>query len=175
MATVDWAALRANAEAPNNDPVPPGVYTARVDNVDIKTTSTQKMMYAITFIVTSGPQANRKVWHNMVVSPESPKALGFMFRDFDTLGLDEAFFATNPDGPTVAQALMGKECVITVRLQKNDPSRNEIARLAKPNEGGAAPAPGGVPAPSFGATAPAAPPAAAAPAPAPGAPPQRPF
>lgn len=171
MATVDWATLRGNAEIPDNNPVPPGTYDAKVDNVNVKTTSTQKTMFAITFVITAGAQAGRKVWHNMVVSPESPKALGFMFRDFAQLGLDDAYFAQNPEPGDISAALMDRPAKITVRLQKNDPSRNEIARLQDPAQVAAVPGAPSAPQPSFGATAPTAPQAPAAP----GGPPARPF
>lgn len=164
MATVPWKTLRENAEIPNNDPVPAGTYEAREDGTTFRPTATGKNMFMTTFVITAGPLAGRKVWNNFVVSPESPKAMGFFFKDMAALGADDAFFETEPTNEAICARIAGANVTITVRLQKDDPSRNEVARIAP--AGGAAAASGGVPA----ASAPSVPAASA-----PGGAPPRPF
>lgn len=162
MAAVNWSDLRANAEIPNNDPVPPGPYPVRVSSVEPKITGNGKTMIVVTFEVTSGPQASRKIWNNMVMSPESPKAMGFFFKDMATMGADDAFFAQLPAEGWESQLcakIQGFTGVVTVRLQRNDPTRTEVARIQAEGEGtapgvpaGTVPSPGTVPAaPALGA------------------------
>ena len=164
MATRDWKSLRETAEVPNNDPLPPGNYNVAIENVEVKSTQTQKTMFVITMKVIDGPHAGRRIWNNMVVSPESPKAMGFFFKDMAVLGADDAFFDANPDEGTITAKVMACPGVaITVRMQRNDPTRNEVARMQ----------PLGTASASGGAVPPA--PAQASAPPAPGAPPARPF
>ena len=159
MATTNWAELMASAEtAPSSfEPLPPGKYQVEVETAENKSTQKGKDMYKLGLKVIEGEYANRKVWTNIVISPESPMALSIAFRHFAALGADASFFATNPDGPTVCAKIIGARATATVAIQKDDPRYNEVKDLAAPA--------GGDP------LAPSAP----APAPAPAAPPADPF
>lgn len=167
MATKSWAELMQGAETPEDfTPLPAGQYTVRVESCEVKPTKTQKDMYAVTYVVTEGPHAGRKIWQNFVVSPESPKAMGFFFADMAKLGASQQFFATEPEPGAVAAQIAGTVVQVVTGPQRNDPTRQEVKRIST----GEAAAPAGQPA--FAATTPVAPAAPAAPAP--GAP-ARPF
>lgn len=169
MATKSWAELMGSAEEPEDfTPLPAGPYTVRVESCEVRPTKTQKTMFAVTYVVTEGPYAGRKIWQNLVVSPESPKAMGFFFADMAKLGASKEFFATEPAPEAVAAQIAGTTVQVTIGPQRNDPTRQEVKRIASLD--GAAPAA----APQFAAAQPVAP-APAAPAPAPRQAPARPF
>lgn len=152
MGTVNYSQLMESAEEPESfAPLPPGVYDVRVESVEVKQTKTGKVMFAQTLVVTSGEYAKRWLWNNMVVSPESPKAMGFFFRDMALLGATKEFFSTDPDEPAVAAKIIGAEAKVRVDLQKNDPTRNEVKGFAPAGQAAVASA-------SAPASAPAAPP-----------------
>lgn len=169
MAGTNWAALAAKAaEAPNAgnfEPLPPGKYQVKVEAAEHKTTTTNKDMFVLTLVVTQGQHEGRKLWQNIVISPENATALSIAFRHFAALGADANFFATEPDHATICARVLDKTATATVKLRKDDPSRNDVGDLS--------PAAGGDP---LAPTPPAAAAAPTAPAPAaPAAPPQDPF
>jgi hypothetical protein len=92
--------------------------------------------------------------------------MGFFFKDMATLGADAAFFDAEPSLAEVAARIQQAQAnvTITVRPQRNDPTRLEVSRIS-PQTSATASAPA---APSFAAPAPSAPPS-------PGTPPVRPF
>lgn len=152
MGVVNYAQLMESAEEPQAyTPLPPGTYDVRVESAEVKQTKTGKVMYALTLVVTSGNHAKRKLWNNMVVSPESPKAMGFFFRDMAVLGATREFFQTDPDESAVAAKIIGADAKARVDLQSNDPTRNEVRGLQP--AGGSSPAQ----APAAAAAAPAPP------------------
>lgn len=74
----------------------------------VSQTSTEKTRYTINPSVEVGPRANARIFHDFIISPESPKAMAFFFRDMQALGLDAAFFATNPSDEAILRALVGR-------------------------------------------------------------------
>jgi hypothetical protein len=141
MGTVNYGDLVGQAaEVQDYAPLPPGPYTVQVESAEVKQTKTGKVMYALTLKVVEGEHAGRKVWNNLVVSPESPQALGFFFRDMAALGADRAFFQGNPSEPDVCARIINARAVARVDLQKNDPTRNEVKSLSAATGGEAAPA-----------------------------------
>lgn len=166
MASTNWAALAAKAaEAPNSgnfEPLTPGKYQVKVESAEYKQTTTNKDMFMLTFVVTQGQHEGRKLWTNIVISPENATALSIAFRHFAALGLDGNFFAAEPDHGTICARLIDRQATASVILRKDDATRNDVKDIA-------APAGGDPLAPSApGAAAPAAAPAVAAP-------PQDPF
>lgn len=132
MASTNWAALAAKAaEAPesNFEPLPVGKYDVEVEAAEARTTSTGKTMFVLTLVVTSGPKQGRKVWTNIVISPENAVALSIAFRHFAALGADTSFFATDPDEATICARIIGNRATATVALRKDDPTRNDVKDL----------------------------------------------
>lgn len=165
-----WADLAEQAGDTGFSALPPADYDMKIIEAKAQNTSGGKTMFKLTTEVTSGPYAKRRVWANLVVSPENPVALNIFFRQMAAIGIDKSYFATNPSDSNVADTLVGKEFrgqVVIKQWQGED--RNEIkgySRLTRTETSATAPAPAAA-APSSPAAPPA--PAGVAPAPAPAA------
>ena len=160
---VNWKDLM-QASGGSFEPLPVGDYEVKVIKAEAASTSTGKLMYKMTMDVVSGPHTNRKVWTNQTLSPENPNALAMFFNAMGALGLDADFFNTNPSPDAVAQALVGRYAVVSLKQREwNGSMRNEVTAIKKSNRASSMfPGVGGGTAPSF-----PAPTAAPAPAPAP--------
>lgn len=205
MGSLNWGDLVKDAgESGTFGVLPDGDYDLKVIESSHALSGGGKQMYKITAEVVSGPYAKRRVWDNLVISPDSSAALGFFFRKMKALGLGQEYFQTNPTNDQIVSALKNRPFRGTLgKKTYNGTESNEIktyhvSTSATPSFAptaaaapAPAPAPAAAPAPVY-ASAPAptyvaAPPAAAAPvaenpwdnAPAPvsaaGAPPAPPF
>lgn len=134
MASTSWSALAAKAaEAPGGgsfEPLPNGKYEVECEAAEVRPTSTGKTMFVLTLVVTAGQYKGRKLWTNIVISPENAVALSIAFRHFAALGADTSFFATDPDDATVCAKIIGGRASATVVLRKDDPTRNEVKDLS---------------------------------------------
>ena len=168
MPLQSWADLANEAGDTEFSALPQADYDLKIIAAEAKNTSGGKTMFKLTTEVTSGPYQKRRVWANMVVSPENPVALNIFFRQMAAIGVDKSYFATNPSDHNVAETLVGKEFrgqVVIKQWQGND--RNEIkqfSRLTRTESSTVAP-PNPIAQPSAPNTPPA--PAGLAPAPAP--------
>jgi|GEM_PF-6295120 len=150
MAEFNWADLIKDASTAGSafEPLPDGVYNLKVENCTHKMTSTDKVMFTITAVVQNGPHANRKLWDNIVVSPDNGAALGFFFRKMKALGLGAEYFASDPTEDAIAIAVMGAEFQGGVGQKKNTNTGkdgNAIMEYLAPVNGG-----GGLGAPAVG-------------------------
>lgn len=163
-----WAELAEQAGDTGFAALPAADYDLKVLTSEAKSTSGGKTMFKLTTEVTSGPYKGRRIWANLVVSPENPVALNIFFRQMAAIGIDKQYFATNPSDHNVAAELVGKEFrgqVVIKQWQGED--RNEIksySRLARTETSANGPAHQAAE-PSAANTPPA--PAGVAPAPAP--------
>lgn len=174
MPLQSWADLAEQAgEDTGFSALPAADYDLKIIQAEAKQSGTGKTMFKITAEVTSGPYAKRRIWANLVVTPDNPVALNIFFRQMAAIGISKDFFATNPSDHNVAEALLDKEFrgqVVIKQYQGED--RNDIksySRISKTAD--SAPVPPTTPK----ASSPSAPPAPAgvapnpAPAPAPAA------
>jgi Protein of unknown function (DUF669) len=164
---VSWSDLKAAAGDAGFEPIPANTYDAVVDTASAKKASSGKDMISVAFTVTGGPYDGRKVFTQLVLSPEKPTALGFFFRHMAALGLSDAYFAASPSLERVASDLAGRPCRVIVGIREWQGSdRNEVSSILAPS--------GGVPAAPSLSPADSAPPAPgtgpASPATAPGVP-----
>jgi hypothetical protein len=185
MPLKSWNDLLDDAGGAGNDfePLPEGDYDLVITKSEALQTKNGKTMYKVQCSVEQGPHKGRTVWNNFVISPESPTALSIFFRQMNVLGLDRAYWQSDPSDHQVAEKLKGARFrgqLITRSF--NGQESNEIkqfftprALAAGPGSGPSAPAPAAAPpaapapapAPAFAAPAPAAaPPQPAPPAPA---------
>lgn len=98
-------------EFPQQAPLPVGTSKAKVAHTIVKSTKTGKVMFSVKFV----DDADRYAWANLVVSPESPKAMDVLSRQMGALGLTESFL--NDDDTTteeIAEAMIGAEALVTV-------------------------------------------------------------
>lgn len=144
MSGFSFTDLQKVASSAGFDLVPDGTYEALIDTgAKTKKSGNGKDMIAVAFKIQSGPQAGKgRVFHNFVISPDSPNALAFFFRHMKVLGLDDKYFATNPPLDQVAKDLEGKSCTIEVGHREwNGTDRNEVKTIKKSAGGNAAVAP----------------------------------
>src|SRR5512146_1057428 len=101
---MNWDDLLKIADGAGFPPLPVGEYLVVVDKAEAKQSQTGKDMIKVVFRVVAGPSANRTIFNNFVLSPESPNAVGFFFRHMTAMGLDIEFFKSNPPLAHVAAA-----------------------------------------------------------------------
>lgn len=130
--SVNWQELQALAAGAGFSNMPIGKHEAEITKAEYaKTSSTDKDMYKVIFKAVSGPDAGSTHPNNFVLSPDSPVAMGFFFRHMAALGLDAAYFATNPGKEQLARDLVGRRAQIVIREQRSDPSRTEVGNVLK--------------------------------------------
>lgn len=126
---INFKELLDNAEevtGGNFDPLPVGEYIASVDDAEWGRTGTDKDKLVLTFTITEGPHKGRKVWSDQVVSPESPKALGFFFRALDALGAPRDFISESSP-QEVANRVTGSTAKLKVGQREwKGQVRNEV-------------------------------------------------
>lgn len=169
MASTNWGEVIQEAEASGGavsyDRLPDGDYDLIVTKAETKQTQAGKTMYKIESTVNGGQHNGRKVWDNLVVSPESGRAMSFFFQKMAALGLGMEYFKTNPSDDAITGALVNRQFRAKLKQASyGDGNSNEIDRYYAPRTGGQAP---GAPAPAQGAPAPAPQQGYGAPAPAP--------
>jgi hypothetical protein len=174
MSTINWADLvqqaGESASNTNYEPLPDGDYELKVIDAKATTTQTGKTMFKITNEVQGGPFAKRRVWDQLVVTTDNPKAMNMFFMKTSAMGLNSAFFDANPTNAQIEQALSGRSFRATLgKRTYNGTESNEIKRYfasqaaetpyaTAPSTAGAAvppppPAPPAAPAPSSPLTA----------------------
>lgn len=173
MGSLNWGELvkEAGDSGKTFEPLPDGDYQLRILEAPNSVSGNGKTMFSVKAEVISGSYAKRFVWDNLVVSPESPGAMGFFFRKMEAIGLGTDFFQREPSPEQVASALKGRTFIATIgRRTGQYANKNEIKAYRKDPSGvqapGGAPAPGQPPVPQ---NTPAPPPAA------PAAPPASPW
>jgi hypothetical protein len=164
MSSLNWSDLVKEAgETSSYEPLPDGDYALKVIEATAKVSQSGKTMFAITTEVQGGPHAKRRVWDNLVVSPDSAAALGIFFKKMEALGLPRSYFDQNPTNAQIEAAI--RDRVFRGRVGSRvwqGAKKNEIKDYFPAVVDGVAPA--ATPAPA------AAPVYASAPAPAPAAP-----
>lgn len=157
------------------EPVPAGVYDARVIEATAGQSSTGKLMYKLRYEIIGPTAVGRKVYNNITLTTDNANALRMFFVNMKAMGLEESYFATSPTPHAVAGALLGRQCKLTIKHKEYPPGsglmREDISGIA-PSSGvpgvgvpvAAGPGPG-IPAPIVPApAAPVVPVAAPAPA-----------
>ena len=136
MTEIDWAALQGAAKG-QLEPIPPGQYLCTIIDAQATQTQTGKPMFKVKFQVAEGPHAPRKVWNNFTVSEENPMALAIFFRQMEAMGLNANFFAAKPTNAQVAQALMNRQCMLTLGTREwQGVTQNSVTGVAPPLGGG---------------------------------------
>ena len=169
MSTVNFSELLKQAgtaaTSTNYEPLPDGDYDLKVIEASATTTSTGKLMFKVTNEVQGGAYDKRRVWDQLVVTSDNPKAAQMFFMNAGAMGLNTAFWDANPSNAQVEQALLGRSFRATLGTRTyNGTQSNEIKRYYPATTASAAPAteaPAAAPAPAAAAPAPAPAPAAA--------------
>jgi len=181
MSTLNWGDLVKDAgetAGGNYEPLPDGDYDLKVIEATATTSQSGKTMFKITTEVQTGAHAKRRVWDNLVISPENSNALGIFFSKMAALGLPREFFTNNnPTNAQIESMLVGRPFRAQIGSRTwNGSKRNEIKRYYVQQQAVTASTPVSAP---VAPPAPPAPPvtntAGAAVPPAPAAPPTAPF
>lgn len=104
------------AQAPKKDypaeePMPVGTYDAKIVHAMVKATKAGKVMFSVKW----ADVASRVAWQNIVVSPESEKAMEIFYRHMEIMGLTSAFLDADDTEPSdIAEAMIGAEAKVTV-------------------------------------------------------------
>lgn len=145
MSGLNWGELVADAGTSTNsyEILPDGDYDVKVVEASHTLTAKGKTMFKVKLQVLTGPYANRFLWDNLVISPESQTALGIFFRQMKALGLDQEYFKRNPSNDQVVGSINGAAVRVKVsHRQYNGEDRNEIKQynaVASGNGGGVFP------------------------------------
>lgn len=129
MTDFNWNELLNKAKAASFDPIPDGNYHIKVHETEAVTASTGKPMIKLKLNVEDGQHANRKLLHQLVLSPDSEIALAIFFNHLKCFGIGPEFLAQCPPGSLapVAQALLGKHAIAKVGHKEwQGEQRNEI-------------------------------------------------
>jgi len=125
----ELSAFDATQPAPSYDPLPPGVYSARVLKGEVIQTKTGADGYRLTFVISDGPHAGRTVAKTFAFTP---KSLPYSKRDLAAFGLTTSKQLLSPFPES------GKEYIVrlVVALQRsndgtefNDIKRIEVLRV----------------------------------------------
>lgn len=111
MGNVNWGEVIQEAQSNGGSfgLIPDGDYDLLVTKVETSKTQNDKTMYVVEATIQGGPSANRKVWENLIVSPENGKAMGWFFRKTGALGYPVEWFEANaPTDEQVVQAFTGR-------------------------------------------------------------------
>jgi hypothetical protein len=140
MPDVSWDDLLKEADKSEFQPLPVGVYDFVVSKSEATKSTGGKTMYKVTAEVENNSEYNRrKVFANLVVTPDSTAALMFFFRKMAAMGLDRDYFAAGPSEEAVAQALMGRKFRGKVKIEEYlGKDKNEIEEFMPPTGGNAA-------------------------------------
>lgn len=136
MATVNWnqyikAAEEAGESMDEFTPLPAGTYEVKVlEAKAVKTKNGSKDMFKVTFVVDGGPNAGRRLWANLVISPESPKAMAIVMRQLGALGA-RPLMEAGASNEQIAAGL--KDALATIKVSvgeyQNKP-KNEVDSIA---------------------------------------------
>jgi hypothetical protein len=109
MSSLNWGDLVKDAgDVGSYEPLPDGDYDLVVLEVEAKTSQSGKTMFSLKAQVTGGAHNKRLIWDNLVVTPDSPAALGMFFRKMGALGLGREFFASSPSNAQIEAAAKGR-------------------------------------------------------------------
>ncbi len=182
MSSLNWGDLVKDAGDGGNtfEPLPDGDYELKVIEAKATVSQSGKTMFKITTEVQVGAHAKRRVWDNLVVSPENSNALAIFFGKMAALGLPKDYFLSSPSNAQIEAAILNRPFrgQVGSRVWQGE-KRNEIKKYYVIQQGAApvaaagvalapaaAPAPAPAPAPAAAPAPVAAPPAPPAPAPA---------
>jgi hypothetical protein len=132
MSSINWADLVKDAgesSSGNYEPLPNGDYDLKVIEVKATVTASGKTMFKLTTEVQGGAYSKRRIWDNLVISPENKNALAIFFGKMAALGLPREFFNNNPSNAQIEASLDGKSFRAQVGSREWQGSkRNELTK-----------------------------------------------
>lgn len=136
MGTINWNQYIEAAEAAGEgigdfQPIPAGSYDVSVlEAAAVKTKSSGKDMIKVTFVVEGGPNGGRRLWSNLVVSPESPKAMAILIRQLTSLGV-RPLLEANASFEQIAAGMKGALATVKVSVgEYQGKPKNEVDSIS---------------------------------------------
>lgn len=149
MGAINWNQFIKQAEEAGESlgdftPIPAANYDVNVLKAEAKKTKNGKDMIVVTFVVEGGPYGGRRVWSNLVVSPESPKAMAILIRQLTALGV-RPLLEAGASFEQIAAALAGALANIKVSVgEYGGKPKNEVDGISARQGGFSGPTPGAV-------------------------------
>jgi hypothetical protein len=109
-----WGALMKDAKVAA-EPVPEGEHPVKITDCQATNASTGKLMFKLVAEILEGPAAKRKVYGNLVLSPENSTALAMFFKNMTAIGLGDEFFAQEPNPDQVARNCIGRQARVVIK------------------------------------------------------------
>lgn len=145
MGSINWSQYINEAEAAGEGvqeytPLPADSYEVKVlEAKPRKFKNNTKDGWNVAFVVEGGPHAGRRVWTNLVVSPESPKAMGMLIRQLSALGV-RPLLDSGASVEQIAAGLTGALATIKVSVGEwNGKPKNEVDAISARVDGTAGP------------------------------------
>lgn len=169
---LDWASLAETAKNTENsfDPAPAGKYTFTIDEAKADVSKAGNKVFRITTHIDSGPQANKKVWHDLTLNqdPAKTKSLRIFFENMAVFGMPYEWFNASTTDEQIVANLVNKRFEADITIDEYQGKKNNKITGYTIREASTLPDSANEGVPSFG-SAPAvdpwqAPPVAAAPA-----------
>lgn len=127
MSSESWAQRRKEASV-GFEPLEPSTYTFYVKSATAGVSKKGKDMFTLKLVVVDGPKAGKTVTEWLHVSPESDGAMSILFQNFDAMGVDEEFLATDPTSEQIAKKMEGAYVVSAVSNREyNGAIQNDFA------------------------------------------------
>jgi hypothetical protein len=128
---INWSDLHKDATT-----VLTGDFPVVVTSATAGASSTGKPMIKATLKIESGTFAGRTLLNNFNVTADNPSAMRIFFGQMSVLGLNTAFWNSNPTLEQVAAALVGRRAVVTVGSRQWQGTDREQIENWKPAVGG---------------------------------------
>ncbi len=144
MASINWNAFIKAAEDAGESiddftPIPAGTYETKALDATATKTKNGKDMIKVSWVVEGGPHAGRRLWSNLVVSPESPKAMAILIRQLTSLGM-KTLMESGASFEQIAAALKGTLATLKVSVgEYQGKPKNEVDSIAGRTGGTAGP------------------------------------
>lgn len=138
--TWNWAqVVEDNKDAAKAfDIITPGKYATKVEQAEAKTSSNGNPMLEIRLRITEGQFASRLVFFRATATEKSQ---GIFLRNLAAFGITSEWLVTaEPSFDEIANALVGREAIAEVILDKWQGQERNSVKNVSPKAGGAAPA-----------------------------------
>jgi Protein of unknown function (DUF669). len=137
MASIDLAKLKEIAgDAPSSsyDVLPAGPYEVEVDRASSEPTQAGKERISVMYKVVSGDNTGRTFWDNMIISPESPKAIQIFLDRLAALGVKN--FDGTVELQDVADSLVGARASVVLEHREYKGEVKAQVKSLKPSKAG---------------------------------------
>lgn len=136
MSTINWDKFIKQAEEAGESiddytPIPAGTYEAKVFKAEVKKfKGNTKEGWNISFVIEGGPHSGRRVFTNLVISPESSKAMSILIKQLGALGV-KPLLEAGASNEQIAAAM--KDAPVTLKVSVgtwNDKPKNDVDSIA---------------------------------------------